>query len=262
MKRLICTAAAVAALVATSFAQEGNGAPPDYKGQLQPDKPAAPDAVLGERGCIGPGRTCPSPIDRPSLFFKAEFKQPAGKEHPAAPGDVINPNLIVRFYGPDAKNIQVAGTDVVGGEGNVSWLDPSRIWTGLTNSATAVTFADKERYVDLTRRARIGWTGRASGFHVLRPVIKLADGTYLMGDHGFSGTQHDYTHEEFVIKDINWRRLDITRMVTVGEWPTSVDLTQVDEVGFGDLLPGSGHGEGGFVAVVDMSVWAQPGKRR
>lgn len=247
MKAPIWTVLAVAAIAATPVAQQGTAPEP---------------LVLGERGCMGPGRACASPIDRPPLFFKAEWKQPLGKEHPATPDSIISPNLIARFYGPDAKNIQVAGTDTVGESGNVSWLDPSRIWTGLCTSPIAVTLADKERYIDLTRRARIGWTVRTSGFHVVRPVVKLASGTWLIGDHGFAATQHDYMHEDFVMKDIRWRRLDINRIVTVGEWPANVDLTQVDELGFADLMPGSGHGEGGFIAVTDMQVWAQPGKHR
>ena len=251
MKILIATMLVIAAS-APLLAQQGAAREPE-------------PLVLGERGCMGPvgsGKRCENPIDRPPLFFKAEWRQPTGKSHPATPQDTINPNLITRFYGPDAKNIVVAGTDIVTDAGNVSWLDPSRIWTGLANSPVGVTFADKTRYIDLTRRARIGWTVRTSGFHVVRPIVKLANGNWLIGDHAFAATVHDYVHEDFVTKDIRWRRLDVERMVTVGEWPVNVDLTQVDEIGFADLMPGSGHNEGGFITVTDMEVYAQPGKPR
>src|SRR5437016_2849702 len=109
---LIWTLLAAAALAATPAAERGNTTQPgntaeqgntaqqDSTGQQQPGAKPGPDpVVLGERGCLGPGRTCTSPIDRPPLFFKAEWKQPIGKEHPAAAGDLIAPNLIARFYG-------------------------------------------------------------------------------------------------------------------------------------------------------------------
>jgi hypothetical protein len=39
------------------------------------------------------------------------------------------------------------------------------------------------------------------------------------------------------------------------------DLSKVDEVGFADLLPGSGHGWGGFVNVARVEVFGRPVKR-
>ena len=237
-KLLVCTVLAVAANAANAFAQRN-----------------APEPLpLGERGCPGPGIACASPINRPPLFLRAEWKRwPDGKEHPATPDRVASPNLVLRFYGPSAKDIQLTGTDE---------LDPVRLWTGLCTSPIAVALAHKERYVDLTRRARISWGARTSGYHVVRVVVKLANGTWLAGDHAFAATEHEYVSEDFAVKDVRWRRLDIDRVVTVGEAVNNPDLTQVDEIGFADLMPGSGHGAGGFITVTDIEVYAQPGKRR
>jgi hypothetical protein len=35
-------------------------------------------------------------------------------------------------------------------------------------------------------------------------------------------------------------------------------LSRVDEVGFADLMPGSGHGWGGFVNVARIAVYGKP----
>jgi hypothetical protein len=41
-----------------------------------------------------------------------------------------------------------------------------------------------------------------------------------------------------------------------------IDLSKVDEVGFADLIPGSGHGAGGYVNVASFEVYGKPVKRR
>ena len=60
--------------------------------------------------------------------------------------------------------------------------DPPNLWTGVCGPV-AVTLRDKNNYVDLSGLARMRWVTRVSGFHVVRPVVKLADGTLLIGDH-------------------------------------------------------------------------------
>ena len=37
--------------------------------------------------------------------------------------------------------------------------------------------------MDLTGLAKVRWRTKQTGFHYLRPIIKLADGTWLVGDH-------------------------------------------------------------------------------
>ena len=56
-------------------------------------------------------------------------------------------------------------------------------------------------------------------------------------------------------------KLDIARVVTVGTWIDHPDLTKVDAVGFADLMPGSGHGSGGYINVGRIEVYGNPVKR-
>ena len=128
----------------------------------------------------------------------------------------------------------------------------------------AVGLRDKTNFVDLTGLAKIRWVTRVSGFHVVRPFIKLADGTALVGEYGDGGASTNSTaflESEFAVAPIRWLRLDMDRIVTRGTWVEKPNLTKVDEVGFVDLLPGSGHGWGGFVNVSRIEVYGRPVKR-
>jgi hypothetical protein len=103
-----------------------------------------------------------------------------------------------------------------------------------------------------------------SGFHGVRPVVKLADGTWLVGDimNGQDSSNSTlFLESEFAVASVRWLALDISRVVTRGAWVEKPDLSRVDEVGFADLLPGSGHGWGGFVNVGRIEVHGRPVKR-
>ena len=66
---------------------------------------------------------------------------------------------------------------------------------------------------------------------------------------------------EFAISDVRWIKLDEKRMVTSGMVIPNPDLSKVDEVGFADLMPGSGHGAGGWSDVAWIEVYGKPVKR-
>ena len=67
--------------------------------------------------------------------------------------------------------------------------------------------------------------------------------------------------DDISIADVRWMKLDIDRVVTVGGWVASPDLRKVDEIGFADLFPGSGHGPGGYANVARIEVYGKPVKR-
>ena len=139
-------------------------------------------------------------------------------------------------------------------------LNPIHVWTGMCTTPCAVALRHKTNFADLTGLARIRWNTKVSGFHQIRPIVKLADGTWLVGDHT-DGSTLDWLTSEFSLSDVRWLRLDINSVVTKGNLVDKPDLSKVDEIGFADLLPGSGHGAGGWIDVAAIEVYGKPVKR-
>ena len=104
--------------------------------------------------------------------------------------------------------------------------------------------------------ARIRLVTKTSGFHQVRPLIKTAEGLWLVGDRT-DGSLTDWIESEFSVSDVRWLRVDPTRMVTSGTWINNPDLSKVDEIGFADLMPSSGHGPGGWSDVGKIEVFAK-----
>lgn len=209
-------------LAATAFAQQPGG--------------------RGGRGGRGPA---PQPA---SLFFKETWKDVSGNV-PMTQDFVVNPDLKLHMYGAGPEDFHVTS------EGNVP-----HIWNGLCVSSCVLTLSNKESYVDLTGKAKIRWYTKTSGFHEVRPVLKLADGTWLIGDH-FDANTFDYHESEFYLSEVRWLKLDMPKVQTKGDLLAKVDLSKVDEIGFGDLTPGSGHGSGGYSDVAWIEVYGKPVKR-
>jgi hypothetical protein len=143
------------------------------------------------------------------------------------------------------------------------------VWTGTAESGPfALTFRNKNNYVDLTGLASIRWFTKTSGFHVVRPVVKLANGTMLVGDAAFSSVTK-LTVSEFSLGTVRWIKLDPEKIVTLNSgreaanpngdiWAPNPDLSKVDEIGFTDLMPGSGHGTGGWIQLGGIEVYGKP----
>jgi len=197
---------------------------------------------------------------RPPVFFSEGWKTlptPADDHGawPASQAAVATPNLELTLHGPSAKEIQLVAV-----RGSAD-LYPLNLWTGTTTSPSAATLRDRNRFVELSSPlAKIRWVVRTSGFHQIHPVLKLADGTWLVGDRA-TGPAADFDVSDVSIAEVRWLKLDIDRVVTVGNWVEHPDLTKVDEVGFADLLPGSGHGPGGYVNVGRIEVYGNTVER-
>lgn len=178
----------------------------------------------------------------------------AGKTEqlPFVQANVADPNLELTQYG--------AGRQVLTNAGNPPQFIPFSAWTGEAEGPFALTFRDKTNLLDLTGGAKIRWATKTSGFHVVRPVVKLEDGSMFVGDYS-SQSVAMMTVTEFPVATVRWVKLDPMRVVTLGSpgpnnqiW-TTPDLSRVDEVGFADLIPGSGHGTGGWVHFGAMEVY-------
>jgi hypothetical protein len=207
-------------------------------------------------------RGAPEPPAPPELLFNMtmqnETRLPLGQD------SITTPNMDIHLYG-DGKDIIVA----VGKGANFP-----RTFFGLCEKPCGFTLRDRNNYFDLRGRANIRFTTIVSGFHRVRPVIKLVDGTLLIGDQA-EGSTADYHQYEISFSDCRWLKLDPVRGVTLGgTWVEAPDLSKVDEVGYFDILPGSGvHSEGvpveklpappagGWIAVSSFELWGKPVKR-
>jgi len=191
----------------------------------------------------------------PPLFFREDWQETKGVpvEHPVTQAAVATPTLDIKLYGPSGKDIVENG--LPGNEDN-----PPHLWTGLCASTCAAALRDRNNYVDLTGMAKIRWLIHTSGFHEVRPLVKLADGNWFVADRG-DATVRDYHVVEVTLADLRWHKMDIDKVVTRGDLLDHIDLSKVDEVGFTDLMPGSGHGDGGYSGVGWIEVYGKPVKR-
>jgi hypothetical protein len=198
------------------------------------------------RGAAAPGARA----GRPSLFLSEAWKQNAkGDEHPVAADAVANPDLELRLYGPSAKEIQLTGA--AGNESN-----PIHVWTGMCTTPCGLTLRHKASLADLTGLARIRWNTKVSGVHQIRPLVKLADGTMYVADKA-DGAARDWLFSELFLADLKWLRFDPARAVPTGAFLNTIDLSAVDEIGFVDLMPGSGHGPGGWSDLAQFEVYGR-----
>ena len=195
------------------------------------------------------GKKAAEPAPRPdSLAFREMWKAP-NVHTSLSQNSVGNPDLELRLYGAGKA------MDTVAENGG-----PLHVWTGNCFSPCGLTFKDKNNYVDMTGLSRIRWTVKVSGFHKVQPILKLADGTYLIGDQA-SGSTVDFQNVEFWIQDVRWMKLDSEKLAPKGYFLHNPDLSRVDEVGFADLMVGAGHGPGAYSDVGTIEVYGKLVKR-
>jgi hypothetical protein len=229
-------AALVSLLAASTYAQQGGGAPAAGRGRGQPP---------------------PAPL----LLFDMTLQN--NTRLPLAQGSVTTPNVDLQLYG-DGRNIIVA---------TGSGPNFPRTFFGLCKGPCGFTLRDRSNYFDLRGRANIRFTTIVSGFHRVRPIVKLADGTLLIGDQA-EGSVADYHQYTISFSEVRWLRLDPVRGVTLGTWVQNPDLSRVEEVGYFDVIPGSGaHTDGfavekqpappvgGWIAVSAFELWGAPVSR-
>jgi hypothetical protein len=242
----------------------------------------------GQAAPAAQARPAPPEANRPPVFFhegwKHQFDTGGSPEGPLGPQHVASPDLELKTYGEAPK----ADTQGQGEPHNHAgmWMnkrfkeDPPHIFTGTCNRPCnrpcGMTFKHKTQFVNLADfGTKIRWQVKQSGFHVIRPLIRLANGTYLVGDHTDGWVDaFDWYISEFNIDSVRWRLFDPERVVTIvgqgadakgwvrpcstGITTPCADLTKVDEVGFVDLMPGSSHGNGGFSDVGWIEVIGRP----
>jgi hypothetical protein len=219
---------------------------------LSLDGPAPPPASAQARGAV-------QPLE---LLFRMTLQNDT--RLPLTQSSVTTPNVDLQLYG-DGKNIVIA-----------TGAGPQlpRLFFGLCKGPCGFTLRDRNSYFDLRGTANIKFTTIVSGFHRVRPLIKMADGTLLIGDQA-EGSVADYHQYQVSFSETRWLRLDPVRGVTLGGTWVQPDLSKVDEVGYFDVIPGSGAWTaeglpverqpappaGGWIAVSAFELWGRPVSR-
>ena len=212
----------------------------------------------GRGGGAGGGGGARAAAAEPTLVMKVEWVRPEGQtgQVPIVQGNVADPNLELKKYGKAAAQLLTSNQ-----------ANPFGTWSGECEGPFAIAFRQKNNYVDLTGASRIHFAARTSGFNAVQPVIKLADGTMLVGE--YQGVSIPIVAEfDFGLSGMRWIKLDPDRVVTLNAgaksggganeiWYQNPDLSKVDEVGFADLMPSSGHGNGGFINVAQFDVYGK-----
>lgn len=189
------------------------------------------------------------PPPRPGLFWEEGWKMEKPGEHRLSQGDVSNRALELSIYGLEGEE----GLMINGVDNNDA--NPPHTWSGVCGYGCTFALRHRNSYADLTGAARIMVQAKTSGFHKVRPYIRLADGTTLVGDLEIVQLS-DFLFTEFRPSDVNWMTFNADTGVTRGVLLDDVDLSRVDEIGFTDLQPGAGHGAGGWSDVGAISVYA------
>jgi hypothetical protein len=223
-------------------------------------------ALAQQRGA----QNAPAPAPkRATLVFRETFKGPtpgvpASRALTAA--DTDNSGVEMKLYGPgaNAKPDHESGLLLNQADDEAKpGTNMSFIWSGVTEGNWTVMLKDKNNLVDMTGPAKIRWRTRPRSFHVLRPVVKLPDGTMMIGDYGEPGSTY-WRETEFFLEDIpRWRAMnpETADMMRGANWKNSIDLSRIDEIGFTDLSRGAGHGAEGNSAVDWIEVYGRPVKR-
>jgi hypothetical protein len=221
----------------------------------------------GERAEAAGGRGGALRASTAPLAFKVDWVRPSNQTGQTAvvQANVADPNVEVKWYGPGAKKLLTSGNPG-------SPTTPFGVWSGECDGPFVITFRQKTNNIDLSGLSRIRWSTKTSGFHVVRPVVKLTNGTMLVADYAEMHVPM-VTQTEFSLAGLRWLRLDPERAVTIAPgdanppgtvlapnetWVVNPDLSKVEEFGFADLMPASGHGTGGYIQVNDLEVYGKP----
>lgn len=214
--------------------------------------------MLAIAAAIATGRGAVQRPAAPVQLFKMRLQN--NTRLPLSQDSITTPNVDLQLYG-DGRNIIVA---------TGSGANFPRTFFGLCKGPCGFSLRDKNSYFDLRGSANMTFTTIVSGFHRVRPIIRLADGTLLIGDQA-EGSVADYHQYTISFSDCRWLRLDPVRGVTLGGTWVVPDLSKVDEVGYFDVISGSGlwteglavekqpaPPAGGWIAVSAFELWGNP----
>jgi hypothetical protein len=171
------------------------------------------------------------PSEKGALFFREDWKE-TPPQTPVTQRHVQNPDLLLTRHGPAENLIKKSHHEQIPN-------DPWYIWSGLCEKGRwALSLQKKDALVDLSEKGSIRWRTKQSGKHILKVVLGLDDGTWLVSDKG-SGETSDWHEFSLNVELLRWHELDI-RTMEAGSRVKQPDLRRVRSVGWTDLMVGEG----------------------
>jgi hypothetical protein len=167
---------------------------------------------------------------RPGIAFREDWKEtpaalPITQEH------VANPDLILTLHGPGVAGVKKSHHDQPAD-------DPYYLWNGDTTAPWAASLQHRKGPIDLSGAARVRWRAKQTGFHALRLIVQIDEKQWLVAEQA-DGPSSDWREREFVIADLRWLSLDISR-ITEGKPVVNPNLSKVLAIGVTDLRSGGG----------------------
>ena len=165
------------------------------------------------------------------LFFREGWMEvPPGR--PVTNEHLQNGELAVALHGPDGLSVNRSHHDNLPN-------DPWYIWSGSAkNGRWAISLRKKDALVDLSLSGKIRWRLKQSGPHVLRVMLELESGSWLVSNQGFGETP-DWHVFDCDLSNLTWSSLNIETIET-GERVKRPDLSRIRSVGWTDLQVGKG----------------------
>ncbi|MCC7334128.1 MAG: hypothetical protein IT422_03470 [Pirellulaceae bacterium] len=163
------------------------------------------------------------------LYFREDWKE-SPAETPVTQEHVASGNLLLARHGPAGDSIKKSHHDEIAN-------DPWYVWSGTcTSGRWAISLRKNESLVDLSRSGRVRWRTKQSGPNVLRIILELDDGSWLVSDRGFGETPawHEF---EVDLATLPWRELNI-HTVEAGGIAKEPKLDRVRSIGWTDLMTG------------------------
>ena len=170
--------------------------------------------------------------ERPELLFREDWKETPA-EIPVTQAHLTNSELTLHLHGPCKDLIKKSHHDRPAD-------DPFYIWSGLCVSSNwAVSLEPHSGAFDLRGQSKVCWRAKQSGFRVLRIIIQLQNGDWLVSDVG-DAASNDWREREFIIANIQWRKLNVELIAEEHPVLIDPDLSRVTQIGFTDLMIGAG----------------------
>ncbi|MFW6170982.1 MAG: GDSL-type esterase/lipase family protein [Planctomycetota bacterium] len=161
------------------------------------------------------------------VWFREDFKE-LPPEIPVQQKHLANENLILKRFGPGESKIKRSYHENVPG-------DPHYVWSGLCPGRWAVVFAHGTTSADLSNYAIVRWRTKQFGDRILYVIVKTKD-RWLVSDKGTASSK-DWIVDTIDLAKCRWFSLDVDT-VTKGALVESLDLSEVREIGFTDLMSG------------------------